>query len=156
MNHCARKISFAYGHRVMDHESKCASLHGHNGIIWIHATPIQGLDSLGRVIDFSVLKNIFGGWIEKYWDHTMILYEKDQVTLKLLRQVPSFKEIFILDTNPTAENMAAFLLKEICPKILNNRGIIVEKIIFYETENCFAEISLNENDTYIRDLYLLP
>ena len=55
MESCARKIYFCYGHRVMNHESKCATLHGHNGVIWVHAVPTQGLDQLGRVVDFSVL-----------------------------------------------------------------------------------------------------
>ena len=81
MESCSRKIHFCYGHRVMNHESKCATLHGHNGIIWVHATPIKGLDQLGRVIDFSVLKEKVGGWVDTYWDHTMILYEEDTKTI---------------------------------------------------------------------------
>ncbi|MBT3585745.1 MAG: 6-carboxytetrahydropterin synthase [Halobacteriovoraceae bacterium] len=153
MQTCVRKIHFCYGHRVKNHESKCATLHGHNGVIWVHATPIEGLDKLGRVIDFSVLKDKVGGWVDQYWDHTMILFEQDTETLELVKKAPSFKEVFILPKNPTAENLAEYLLKEICPKVLSGSGVIVHKIVFWETENCYAEQSLDPSSPEIRSLY---
>ena len=73
MQSAVRKIHFCYGHRVMNHESKCATLHGHNGVLWVHAQPIAGLDSVGRVIDFSIIKSVIGGWVLENWDHTMII-----------------------------------------------------------------------------------
>jgi hypothetical protein len=51
-----RRIPFAAGHRVFQHESKCRNLHGHNYVAVLHARADAGLDALGRVIDFSVLK----------------------------------------------------------------------------------------------------
>jgi 6-pyruvoyltetrahydropterin/6-carboxytetrahydropterin synthase len=137
-----RKIHFCYGHRVMGHENKCGSLHGHNGILWIHARPLKSLDSIGRVVDFSVIKNVIGAWVDEHWDHTMIIFREDKTTIELLNLAPSFKSIFILNQNPTAENMAQFLLKEICPVLLADKNILVHKIVFYETENCFVEASL--------------
>ena len=53
-----RKIHFSAGHRVYGHESKCSNLHGHNYVLWVHAGAKE-LDELGRVIDFSVLKDYF-------------------------------------------------------------------------------------------------
>lgn len=139
---CTRKVHFCYGHRVMNHESKCATLHGHNGIVWIHASPIQGLDTLGRVIDFSILKEKIGGWIDTHWDHTTILYEKDTQSIELMSKMPQYKKLFILPTNPTAENLADYLLKVVCPQELKDTSIIVHKIVFWETENCYASASL--------------
>lgn len=153
MQTCVRKIHFCYGHRVKDHESKCATLHGHNGIIWIHATPSKDLDQLGRVIDFSVLKEKIGGWVDKYWDHTTILFSEDHQTINLVQQAPSFKETFILPTNPTAENLAKYLLWEVCPKELRGSGVIVYKVTFWETENCYAEQSLDPKDPEVLHLY---
>ncbi|MFW5872193.1 MAG: 6-pyruvoyl trahydropterin synthase family protein, partial [bacterium] len=80
MESCVRKIHFCYGHRVVKHENKCANLHGHNGVVWIHATPTKQKDQVGRIIDFSVLKQKVGGWIDEHWDHTMILWEQDTDT----------------------------------------------------------------------------
>ncbi len=137
----------------MNHESKCATLHGHNGVIWVHATPISGLDKLGRVIDFSVLKDKVGGWVDEKWDHTMILFKDDEKTIDLVKQAPSFKDIFVLDKNPTAENLAHYLLHEICPKVLKGSGVIVHKIVFWETENCYVEQSLDATDPQIIELY---
>ena len=148
-----RKIHFCYGHRVMNHESKCSTLHGHNGVIWVHVTPIKELDSLGRVIDFSVVKTIVGGWVEDNWDHTMIIFKDDLKTVDLLSQAPSFKPLFVFDKNPTAENLAHFLLWEICPKLLKGKGVIVHKIVFWETENCYVEQILDPTSTEVLELY---
>lgn len=153
MESCVRKIHFCYGHRVMNHESKCATLHGHNGVIWVHATPIKGLDSLGRVVDFSVLKEKVGGWVDQYWDHTMILFKDDKKTIELVDQAPAFKKTFIMPTNPTAENLSAYLLWEVCPKVLKGSGVIVHKITFYETENCYTEEIADPEDSKLRKLY---
>ncbi len=138
-----RKIHFCYGHRVMGHEDKCANLHGHNGVFWIYATPKKELDSLGRVVDFSVIKDLIGDWINEFWDHTMILSNEDKKTIELLKNAPATKPFFILDKNPTAENMADYLLNNVCPQLLDDKGIVVHKIVFYETENCFVEVNLN-------------
>ena len=62
---CTRRIQFASGHRVLGHENKCRHIHGHNYVAFIHAEAEQ-LDSIGRVIDFGVLKDKFGGWIDEH------------------------------------------------------------------------------------------
>jgi hypothetical protein len=51
-----RRIAFSAGHRVHGHESKCRHFHGHNYVAYFHALPRRGLDPLGRVIDFGVIK----------------------------------------------------------------------------------------------------
>lgn len=153
MQSAARKIHFCYGHRVMGHESKCATLHGHNGVIWVHSSPIVELDSLGRVIDFSVIKSVIGNWVDENWDHTMIIFKDDLKTIDLLSQAPSHKALFILDKNPTAENLAHFLLWTICPKLLKGKGIIVHKIVFWETENCYVEEILDPTLNEVLELY---
>lgn len=153
METSVRKIHFCYGHRVMKHESKCATLHGHNGVLWVHATPLETLDPLGRVIDFSVLKELIGGWVDKHWDHTMILFKDDKKTIDLCKKAPAFKDVFILPENPTAENLAKYLLFEVCPKLLKGKGIIIHKITLFETENCYAEACLDPKDKKIRALY---
>lgn len=135
---CSRKIHFCSGHRVLNHESKCANLHGHNYIAWIYAES-NGLDKLGRVIDFSVLKEKIGGWIDRNWDHTTLLYKIDPL-IKYSEDFGENKKVFVCDFNPTAENMAEYLLNIVCPSELNSTGVKVTKIVLYETENCFAEV----------------
>lgn len=137
----------------MNHESKCATLHGHNGIVWVHVTPIVSLDSLGRVIDFSIIKQEIGKWIDDHWDHTMIIFKDDIETIALLSKAPAYKAIFVLDKNPTAENLAHYLLWDVCPKLLKGKGVIVHKIVFWETENCYVEQDLDPTSENVIELY---
>ena len=62
------------GHRVHGHESKCAHLHGHNyRIFFTVQADNKQLDTIGRVLDFSVIKSRLCEWLEKWWDHKMLL-----------------------------------------------------------------------------------
>ena len=40
---------------------------------------------------------------------------------------------------PTAENLAQFLALEVSPRVLEDTGVKVTRIVVQETENCFAE-----------------
>jgi len=137
---CTRDISFCAGHRVKDHETKCSKPHGHNYRVEITATAEQ-LDKLGRIIDFAVLKEKIGGWIEHNWDHGFIVFSEDGDLIKALSGIPDNK-LFILPTNPTVENLCAYLLEEICPVLLKDTSVTVTKILINETDNCRAEVSL--------------
>jgi len=137
----SRKIHFCAGHRVYKHESKCATLHGHNYVAWITVRAPE-LDSLGRIIDFSVIKEKVGGWIDYHWDHTMVLYNKDEKTIAMVDSCPKKKATFIMNKNPTAENMADYLLKVVCPECFKGTEVEAIKVVLYETENCYAEANL--------------
>jgi 6-pyruvoyltetrahydropterin/6-carboxytetrahydropterin synthase len=122
------------------HEGACAYLHGHNYVVFIHAS--GDLDSVGRVIDFAVLKERVGGWILENWDHGFIVASHDEDTRRAIAAFSSAglkQKTFVLDRNPTAENLAHFLAIEISPQVLRGTGVKVVKIVVQETENCFAE-----------------
>jgi 6-pyruvoyltetrahydropterin/6-carboxytetrahydropterin synthase len=136
---CARRIPFCAGHRLWKHESKCAWLHGHNYVAVFHATAPQ-LDPLGRVIDFSVLKERLGGWLERHWDHGFVLHQDDAEALDAVSRIPGQK-VYRLDANPTAENMARHLLDVVAPQQLAGLGVEVVKVVLWETENCSAEVT---------------
>lgn len=136
-----RICKFDAGHRVVNHESKCRTLHGHEYKAHLYAESDSGLDTLGRVIDFSEIKNKVGGWLDEHWDHNMIIWERD-ANLEHLLKCDGQKNIFITGFNPTAENMAQFLIEVICPKVLEGTGIKITKIRLYETSNCYVEVSI--------------
>lgn len=125
----------------MNHESKCATPHGHNYYAHIYAEADQ-LDTLGRVIDFSVLKAKIGSWIDEHWDHNFLVFDQDVELVRALMSVSRKKDPFLCPFNPTAENMALYLLKTICPSQLEGTGVRVNKIVLYETENCYAEVEI--------------
>lgn len=136
-----RKLEFDAGHRVHNHESKCGTLHGHRYVAEITATAPE-LDSLGRVIDFSVLKEKIGTWLDEAWDHNTLVFREDDATQRALMSIPRKKDPFVCDFNPTAENMAAYLLRTVCPVLMKGTGVTVTKIRLWETPNCFAEVTL--------------
>ena len=133
-----RLLEFDAGHRVMNHEAKCATAHGHRYKVEVEATA-PDLDQIGRVIDFSVLKEKIGSWLDYHWDHNFIVFEKDTETLAALRMMPRRKEPWVAAWNPTAENMAVYLLKTVCPMVLEGTDVTVIKVTVHETPNCKAE-----------------
>lgn len=139
-----RKIHFCSGHRVLNHESKCANAHGHNYVLWAYAEPIgfNGLDSIGRVIDFSVIKEKLGGWIEEFWDHSFLIYKEDKELMNIREVLGKNKPPYICSFNPTAEEMGKFLIEKVCPDLFRDTGVMISKIVLYETENCFIEVTL--------------
>jgi len=136
-----RLLEFDAGHRVMNHESKCATLHGHRYKVEITASAPE-LDSIGRVIDFSILKAKIGTWLDENWDHNVIVWDKDTSTVRLLRDAPRKKDPWVAPFNPTAENMADYLLHQVCYRELSGTGVTVTKVRVWETPNCYADAEL--------------
>lgn len=140
------------GHRVHGHESKCQHLHGHN--YRIHFTvgrDDEALDDIGRVLDFSVIKSRLCMWIEEHWDHKFLVWEDDDLMRDLLYPagIHSGPVIHLINTsivwvqfNPTAENMAEFLLKVVGPLVLDGTGCQLLRVSIDETRKCSAAVEL--------------
>lgn len=133
---CTRRLTFSAGHRVMGHENKCAHPHGHNYVAHV-TVEAPGLDEVGRIVDFSVIKEGVGGWIDATWDHAFLLHDQDTALLTFLTQ-NDFK-YYCLPYNPTAENLAR-MLTEVANRLLRQKpgGLRVTKVEIEETENCRA------------------
>lgn len=133
-----RIFGFDAGHRILNHESKCKHLHGHR--YTAHVT-VQGpeLDELGRVIDFGVLKELIGGWIDAKWDHNVLLHCRDPL-VPYVQACSSGKEPFCMPDNPTAENMAKWLYKAAAGILVDlDKGLRCIRVRLYETPNCYAD-----------------
>ncbi len=139
-----RRIPFCAGHRLHQHGGKCEFFHGHNYVADIYVTG-EGLDSVGRVIDFSDLKNLLKGWIDQHWDHGFLLSQEDHNGLQTIQQVEPCK-YYVLPYNPTAENMARYLLEQVCPPLLRELGVTASKVVIWETPESCAEASLSRED----------
>jgi 6-pyruvoyltetrahydropterin/6-carboxytetrahydropterin synthase len=139
---CTRRVSFCSGHRVWRHESKCAHLHGHN---YVALFELRGgrLDEIGRVIDFGEVKRRLGGWIDEHWDHGFLLHREDAAAIGAVSQLEGQK-LFLLDRNPTAENLAEYLLRVVSPRELEGTGVAAVRVALWETENCLAEATIED------------
>lgn len=143
---CSRRIQWCMGHRVVGHEGKCRMLHGHNYVAILDAEA-PALDGIGRVIDFSVLKERIGGWVEEHWDHGFLLWDKDgagHAGLVAFEDQPggAHQKIATLPSNPTAENIANHLLCVVGSKVLKDTGVRLVRVEVWETENCRAVATL--------------
>ena len=137
---CSRRIEWDAMHRIPLHESKCKAFHGHRYAAEITCVA-EGLDSLGRVIDFSVIKNRVGSWIDEHWDHTAILMrgDPDPAVQALAQSNASHgRPVYWLDAHPTAENIAQEL-GIVSQKLLADTGVTVIKIRLWETPNAWVE-----------------
>lgn len=131
-----RYHDFTMGHTVTNHESGCRHLHGHN--YRIHFEISADLDKLGRVLDFSVMKKLLCDWLENTWDHKFLIWKEDPRLNKLLEiDEESFN---VVPFNPTAENIAAYMLNEVGPKLLPENVELVS-VTLEETRKCSVKVS---------------
>ena len=135
-----RQLRFCAGHRLYKHESKCAFFHGHNYRVDIEVVGQGGgteVDAVGRVVDFSQSKQRMLGWLDAHWDHAFIVFEQDENALAAVRMVEPTK-YFVLPWNPTAENMARYLLEVVGPEVLGDLGVVAREVRVWETEESCA------------------
>lgn len=127
------------GHRVVGHESKCRHLHGHNYRIHFVCSASE-LDPLGRVIDFSEIRDRLCMWLEEYWDHRMMIWSEDPLLPELQRLVPG--DLCVVPFNPTAEQIAIHLVSVVGPEQLKGSGITLLECRVEETRKCSAAYRL--------------
>lgn len=129
MYRVTREIAFCYGHRLLNYEGKCKHLHGHNGraVIVLEA---PSLDERGMLVDFVEIKQKVQRWIDENLDHNMLLCRDDPILPVLVEQG---ERVFVMDTNPTAENIARLIFDR-----TTEEGLPVVEVILWETEKCYA------------------
>jgi 6-pyruvoyltetrahydropterin/6-carboxytetrahydropterin synthase len=146
-----RHFEFDAGHRLVGHEGKCRFLHGHRYKAEYTMVPAGGacwLDSVGRVLDFGVIKKRVGEWINDNWDHNLVLNQDDPLLSRQVmetathRQSKFASEVFqgrwpyVMKSNPTAENMVVELYEKTHLLLPEVRIIQVR---LWETPNCHAD-----------------
>ena len=108
------RVSYAHtiscGHRIVGHPGNCRMIHGHNYEIIFHVDGAVGDD--GMVVDYAELKKI-GKAVEREWDHRLLLWECDPIVPQvhnLLQKFETVGSVKAVPFNPTAENIALYLL----------------------------------------------
>ena len=79
-----KKIEFCYGHRLLEYDGICKHPHGHNAVAEIEIRS-GSLDNRNMVCDFSDIKRIVKGWVDRELDHKMILRRDDPLVEPLQR-----------------------------------------------------------------------
>lgn len=138
------------GHRVVGHP-KCGNLHGHNYRIHFE---LEAENRGDMVLDFGVIKTIFCEWLESNWDHRFLVWDNDKEMTRIINSVGEIEiiheSIYIVPFNPTAENMANYLISHACPYLLsmnNIDGVTVTRVTVEETRKCSASAELEPSET---------
>lgn len=124
-----KKIDFCYGHRLLDYGGICKHPHGHNATAAIEIQAGE-LDNRNMVCDFSDIKRIVKGWIDRQLDHKMIL-RRDDPLVKPLQQLG--EPVFLVDSNPTVELIAKLIFEH-----AREEGLPVVSVTVWETPTSFA------------------
>jgi 6-pyruvoyltetrahydropterin/6-carboxytetrahydropterin synthase len=134
-------------HRLFGYQGACSNIHGHS---YKFEVTLQGeeLSDNGMVIDFKEIKNNIGAYINDFFDHSLILYKQDPL-INILSDVKSYLgdtlKIRVMQSNPTAENMALLLREFIVPFLKTQpREVTLYKIVVWETATSFAGMYGNE------------
>jgi 6-pyruvoyltetrahydropterin/6-carboxytetrahydropterin synthase len=144
-----KSVEFAAAHRLMGHESRCQYPHGHNYKVDIFVTGDErSLDKVGRIVDFKIIKEGLGKWIDEMWDHCFIYNSRDEISCEIvdvLKKYNKDERVYkFIEKNPTAENMCVELAEVVArnDKLWNGIDYFISKIRVWETNTAFAEIEV--------------
>ena len=92
------------------------------------------------LVDFSVIKSTLCDWLEEHWDHKFMLWMNDPMLPKLRELSP--ESVVSVTFNPTAENMALYLLHSVGPHLMAGTGVALLRVKVEETRKCSASAEL--------------
>lgn len=133
-----RQFEFCYGHRLIDYPGKCAHPHGHNGLVEVELETKE-LNEQGMVLDFKKIKEELKPFIEEELGHKMLL-RKDDPLINFLKEQKD--PVFIMQENPTAENIAELIFN-----FAISKDLPVTRVRLWETSKCYAEVASNQPTT---------
>ena len=116
--------NFSSAHQLRGYRGKCENLHGHNYKIEIYARGKE-LNNIGLLVDFVELKQAADDLVT-YLDH------------KNLNEL----EPFVVEQNPSAENVARFVLEKLAAKI-NDERVQIYKVRCFETPTSVATYTID-------------
>jgi 6-pyruvoyltetrahydropterin/6-carboxytetrahydropterin synthase len=111
--------NFSSAHQLRGYKGKCENLHGHNYKVEIYARGRE-LNNIGLLVDFVELKDAADDLVT-YLDH------------KNLNEL----EPFVEEQNPSAENVARFVLEKLAARIDDDR-VQIYKVRCFETPTSVA------------------
>ena len=110
--------NFSSAHQLRGYKGKCENLHGHNYRVEIYARGSE-LDNIGLLVDFVELKAA-ADEVVLYLDHRNI------------NELEPFTEL-----QPSAENLAKYILERVAAKVGDDR-VQIYKVRCFETPTSVA------------------
>lgn len=122
------------GHRLSEHDFECQNLHGHR---YRFEVEVDGEvdEKTGMIVDFAHVKEP----VVEAFDHNLLLNERDPLlAVREELEANQEKELYVMDGEPTAENIAEEALDLILGRLTAaERSRITEiEVELAETPNC--------------------
>ena len=136
-------IQWDMGHRVLNHRSVCKGLHGHRykAEICVEGEIVNQANASeeGMVIDFADIKKTAQKFIQEELDHAFMVWDQDTELLDFFEKSQGHKPVIVPFT-PTAENVAAYIFKNLKDKFLDvfKTGLKLHSIKLWETPSSYA------------------
>jgi len=116
--------NFSSAHQLRGYRGKCENLHGHNYKIEIYARGRE-LNHIGLLVDFVELKEA-ADEVVNFLDHRNI----------------NELEPFVQELNPSAENLARFILERVARRVGDDR-VQIYKVRCFETPTSVATYTID-------------
>ncbi|MBD3296644.1 MAG: 6-carboxytetrahydropterin synthase QueD [Candidatus Omnitrophica bacterium] len=113
------RSKFSSAHNLRGYKGACEDLHGHNWRVEAEVSGVE-LDDLGMLMDFKDLKK----------ELAQVLSSLDHA---YLNDVAYFRE-----KNPTSENIARYIFKELSPRVGDR---VLQSVTVWETDTSSATYS---------------
>lgn len=134
MIHCTVKLEFSAAKRLLNYKGKCNHLHGYRHAIEVCFTGDQDAD---LTVDFYILKEKLGNWLNKEWDHNLLLNQEDSDLGNAISSATG-QSVFYFTGDPTAENMAKYIKEYVCAELFPD--VICKSVRVYDSENAWVEV----------------
>ena len=136
---CTVSVNFTGAHRLSGSNIPCEALHGH----FYRVDFTFSADKLenGMIIEFEQTERTLNKWMQENWDHNIILDESDKVLGDAITAVTQQK-VFYIKGSPTAENLAQYLISQVCPKLFAGSNAKCTKIHMQETAKYSCTVEL--------------
>ena len=128
----AKEFRWEMGHRLPYHET-CKNIHGHSYRMMVEVT--GEVDDSGMVIDFGDISTIVRPLIEAM-DHSFMVDPSDKLMLEVL-STSGLKRTEV-GFYSTAENIAHWILSQVCDRLFTKPLVSRVRVEVYETATSSA------------------
>ncbi len=141
-----KEFRFEMAHALWNYDGLCKNVHGHSYILFVtvKGEPITDVTNpkLGMVMDFGDLKRIVNSEIVDKLDHALVL-NKAVSNVEQLNIPHMFDRFFLLDYQPTCENMIEDFAQRIKKRLPEN--VELHSLKLHETATSYAEWYQEDN-----------
>ena len=135
---------FEMAHAIDGYPGACRNIHGHSYELHVSVTDRNNngdnyFPAPGILLDFKELKQLVNTAIMNKFDHQLILSEQ---FIQARVPVLSYENLFILEVEPTAENLLIFIRRNLETAL--PAGIELASLKLFETKDSYAEW-INDN-----------